>query len=1002
VASLPSVYRLGDLEVDEAHEEVRRAGKPVLLRARPLHLLLYLLRHRNRLVPKQELFDHVWPGLTVSDAALASALADLRRALGDEGRSPRLVETHRGRGYHWVAPVEEHPVSPLAAADFVGRGEVLGELAGALDAALAGSGRLVLLTGEAGIGKTRCAEELARIAGSQGVPTHLAWCQEGGGAPAYWPWRQLLGSLAEAGAQLPDRVAQVLRESPEPPPGAAAREANEARFRLFDELARALRSAADERGLLLLLDDLQWADSSSLALLVYVARELVRSRILLVATVRDTEVHPDHPVAETLAELARAATCTRIALRGLERADVQGLVVHLSGAEPDEVYVDALLARTDGNPFLVRELVAAPAEEEGPPVPPGVADVTRARLRRLSPPCREALAYAATLGGDFTSGRLAAVSGTPESRVAEALDEARRADIVREVPGRTRYRFAHDLVREAVEAELPAHARARLHRRVGEALEALYGAEPGDGLAELARHFDAAGDPARAADYAARAGLRALEIPAREAACAHFAHALAALDRAPSPDLRQRLRVLLAWAWACIDEARPERWRPLFREAAELADRLGDTEALAEAARGFSSWVPYSLQDEEGVRLLERALSRLGPADSPSRVMMLARLAHQLEPIDPGPRVDALLDEADAVARRLGDPSALLWADFNRSLVLRQRAVSPEAYLAATDRTLALADAAHQPVTARELHTGRTHSYLLLGDLAGAERSVGLVEDAARWSESYRTEVERYRVRRCIDRGRLAEAEARIEALEQHGPGVPPFRESGALAQRYVLRREQGRLAEMTPTALESLRALGDGGRPEVLHAFEILALADLGRDGEARALLRGADPHGLEGWPRPLVVTLLAEACALLEDEEAALQLYDLLLPLAPYGADTENGWVTLGSSSRILGHLALRLGRPADAERHFEDALAFDARMEAPLWQMYDRLGRARALAARGGPEDRERAFALATEALAWARERQLPRLTAHAEAALASLRAHRPRLRKGRRLG
>ena len=136
--------------------------------------------------------------------------------------------------------------------------------------------------------------------------------------------------------------------------------------------------------------------------------------------------------------------------------------------------------------------------------------------------------------------------------------------------------------------------------------------------------------------------------------------------------------------------------------------------------------------------------------------------------------------------------------------------------------------------------------------------------------------------------------------------------------------------------------------------------------------------------------------------DEQAAPRLYEVLLPLAPYGADTENGWITLGSTSRLLGHLALLLGRADDATRHFEDALAFDTRLEAPLWQGYDRVGLARALHARGGREDREHAFALATEALAWARERELARLTTHAEAALAALRVALPSRRKGRRAG
>jgi eukaryotic-like serine/threonine-protein kinase len=429
---------------------------------------------------------------------------------------------------------------------FVGREAELAVLTADLDAALGGRGGVVLLAGEPGIGKTRLAEELAAAAAARGALALWGRCWEGEGAPAFWPWVQLVRAYVETGdpaalrqdmgagaadiAQVVPAVRVCLPDLPTPPPI----EPEAARFRLFDSLAGFLRAAAARRPLLLILDDLHWADAPSLAMLRFVGRELEHAGPLILGIYRHTEVDRTHPLLGTLADLTRGQHHRRLLLGGLDQRDVASFVALVAGVEPSAELAAAVHQQTDGNPFFVTEVVrllasqgrlahtqaSAPVLAAG--LPEGVRAVVAERLGRLSDGCQRVLEVAAVLGRDVELRALQPASDLQQGRLLGLLEEAEAARVVAPVPGALgRWRFVHALVREVLYGSLPAGRRVALHGRVGQALEAVYAADPGPHLAELAHHFveAAAGGEdmvGRAVRVATLAGRRALELLAWE------------------------------------------------------------------------------------------------------------------------------------------------------------------------------------------------------------------------------------------------------------------------------------------------------------------------------------------------------------------------------------------------------------------------------------------------------------------------------------------------------
>jgi predicted ATPase/DNA-binding winged helix-turn-helix (wHTH) protein len=558
------IYAFADLELDGGLYQLRKRGKVVALAPKAFDLLRYLIEHRDRVVSKAELLDQLWPGEHVTESVLPTSVAAIRRALGSGRSDAKPIQTVHGRGYRFAAPVEEREDASEVAGGaglFVGREDVMEQLRSDLTEALAGRGRVVMLAGEPGIGKTRTAEELAAEARRRGAAVADGRCYEGEGMPAFWPWLQILRAIVSEmpaarlrerlGAGAPDVAALVpelrqrLPDLPESDPG----ESEQARFRLFDSVVSFLHNASRERALVVFLDDLHWADEPSLRLLEFAAREMRTARVALLGAYRDVELRRGHPLSLVLGRLAQEPHFRRVPLRGLAEADVARFMEDTIGRSAPRALVRAVFEMTEGNPFFLCETVRLLAAEGrldsgasqaayGVGLPQGVREVIGRRLDQLSDECNRILTLAAVIGREFGVGVLEQTAGLPKDALLELLDEAAEARIVSDqshAEGRAmplplgHYAFCHALIRETLYDELTGPQRVRLHRSVAEALEAIYGAAADSHLPELAHHFFQAapgGDVERAIDYGVRAAGQAREILAWEESVAHYERVL--------------------------------------------------------------------------------------------------------------------------------------------------------------------------------------------------------------------------------------------------------------------------------------------------------------------------------------------------------------------------------------------------------------------------------------------------------------------------------------------
>ena len=892
---------------------------------------------------------------------------------------------------------------------FVGRARELEELRAGLDAAVAGHGGLWLVTGEAGIGKTRLATELATYAGGEGARVLWGRCLQDQGAPAYWPWIQVIRTYArgcdpellagQVGAgsgyltQLVPELSELLPSPADRPPPAPS---EHARFYLFDATAAFLQAAGRAQPLAVILEDLHAADRSTLLLLDFVAAGVSDGALFVLGTCRE-------PEAPVLGDLARASR--RLPLRGLSRPQVAAVIEHGFGLVPAEPVLAVVHEATGGNPFFVNEVVRLLAAEGriqdlgpgGLGVPEGVLQTIRRRLAAMSEDGREVLSVAAVAGPQFSLAVLERCCELPVERILEQLHDAAARGLL--APIRIdlgSYRFSHALTREALYADLGPARRRTLHRQVGQALEELYAGNPDAHLDELAAHFLAAAPlvkPAVAIGYAVRAARSARSRLAYEQAADLFGQALGVVDQRASPDQRQRCELLLDLGQVEMRAGLADAAKRRLLEAADIARRRGLSEQLARAALGYGGQWTFTGEtvDETLVALLEEALDGLTEGDDGMRARLLARLADELYRSEDPERAAALSERAVEVAEAAGDPGALGRALLARLFAL-SRPVQPgnlAERLTLDQRVLALAGRTGDRELALSGRAWRVLNLLEFGDVAGADVEIAAFTRAAGDLRQpfWQWFVPVFGATRALMDGRFSEAGRLADEALAVGRSAQAEREQTEnavvvhLVQTLLLRRELRpgqpqewdapvrRTAEQFPRqaawrCAAALRDLGLGREAEARAQFELLAA-----DG-FRALFAGEGALS--------AVAMGAELCAALGEGSRALVLYERLLPYA--GRHVVIGYPAMGYQGAVdwyLGLLAAATGDAGTALQHLDDALVMHSRAGAAPWVARTQYEQARVRLARRGPDDAAVAAALLGAASRTAAELGMTRL-------------------------
>lgn len=855
----------------------------------------------------------------------------------------------------------------------VGREAEQQRLADAVEAARRGDGpALVLVSGEPGIGKTTVVGEVCLAAHAGGAIVLLGRCDEDLEVN-YRPFVEAISHYVRHASEavVVAMVSQHGRELVRLVPSLGARIAEPAapmsdpeaeRYLLFGAVTALLAEASAHQPLVLVMDDLHWADRSTLVLLKYVLSTAELAHVVVLATYRDTDLTPGHPLLAVLADLNRNPRVERMALDGLDHETVAALV-RLSGSGGEEDLARAVYDETAGNPFFVTEVLLHLSESGlgGVGLPDTVREVVARRVRRLGPAAERLLATAAVIGREFDLDVLTGVvEDTRESEAIDLIEGATAAQLVSELPGRPdRYQFTHALTQHTLHDDLSSARRRRIHRRVAEVLEERVAKSGEDRVAELARHWYEGGGPddwSRVLDHVCRAGERALDDLAPDEAERWYLRGLELIDRqaAAAPHGQLRAEVLIG-----LGEAQRRVGDPAFRQtllaAADLARAVGDADRLARAVlantRGFASAI--GRVDRERVAALEAALDLAAPASS-ERALILAWLALEHGYDSELEARRRWVGEALAIARRLDEGSTLARLALPASEALRNPATLA-ARRAMLHEALEAASRGDDPATRFWVTDAVMVTDIEAGDWPAARERLEVVRRlAAAVGEPSMTWVARWTdavdALRSGDHGRAEQL-----AFEAYELGVQAGQADATAiwgGQLIAIRWVQGRLGELVDVIGQ---AAHDNPNLVAFRAALASALCACDRRDEAATVLAEsagvafADVH--DDAVELTTLVWFARVAVHLGATDAAAHLYDRL---APWHAQVSYSGATIeGSVAHELGALATVLGRDDDAERHFAEALALHQLMDDPFHVARTQLGLAELLTRRSGPE-------------------------------------------------
>jgi tetratricopeptide (TPR) repeat protein len=917
---------------------------------------------------------------------------------------------------------------------------------------IGGEGQACFVTGEAGFGKTSLATEFARRAQQQhaNLLVVIGDCNAHTGiSDPYLPFRELLSMLL---GDTEDRVAQgmtteenagrlegflgvskrVLADlGPDlvdiflPGVGLAARAgamvvgdrgaskqrsaafagsaaalamtdsaSGKEQSRIFEQVTTVLTSLAEQKPLILILDDLHWVDESSASLLFHLARRIQGSRIQVIGTYRPEEValgrgDSRHPMEQVVSELKRHYGNLIVALGDETDAETRLFIDMLIDSEPNKLgedFREELHRRTNGHALFAAELLLDMQERgalrqdgagdwvEGDlldwkELPARIEGVVEERINRLESELQEILTIASVEGETFTAQVIGRLQEIAERKLLKNLTQEldRRHRLVSEEGSRrvgenriSRFRFRHHMFQKYLYENLGESEREQLHEDVAAILESLYDGRRSKVAVQLARHYENARMYVRAAECYLLAGERATAVYACNEALELAARGIAALEQAGELSahsaLLLELNLLVGRAQHHVGQFAEAM--DTFEQTAELAAKLGAPEALARAALGYDEprW-RCNLLESTAVKLLTSALEAIDEGDSELRVLLTSHLARAQLGQAPREALTRLLDGAIAMARRIESPRALI-ESLRTRLNLDRDPAGIDERVRLIGEMLATAERIEEQYLQMELLAFRIYDLAALGDVDGWQRDLEALGVIAReiGEPFYEYSHQTMAVAPLIQAARFEQAEQMAMAALETGQQLGVDNNEGVMGvQMFSIRREQGRLAEIAPVVQHFLNEQGAGAawRPGLA-----LIYADIGELDKAREQFDrlAADEFGAipqdSLWQTSL--SYLAETCCTLDAVDDAELLYELLLPYRDLAIVVGNASVCLGAAARFLGQLASLMGRWDDAEAHFQRAMELDARMVARTWLPHSQFQYSRMLFRRGRPGD------------------------------------------------
>ncbi len=860
-----------------------------------------------------------------------------------------------------IAGREQRPATLV-----VGRQAEKKVLAEALDEARRGSGNIALIRGEPGIGKSCLASTFAESVEDENTWIFYGQCHETLGSPPFWPWLQILKALQlidDSQDLSPASIFESLVSAESQPQNRSASlftgDGGAEQFRLFTKIANLLFRYASRRTLVLVIDDLHWADRSSLLLLNHLCRNLSGEAMLVIGTYRDIEVTRKHPLFEALSEINRLTTLRRIHLKGLSEQDVTGYIEStVNEVLPPEI-LKSLYEKTEGNPLFVSEVARMLQQERNNltgnqwivEIPEGIQEAIGRRLNQLSEPCNELLSLAAVIGRKFNLQVLnKLVPDSEQLGLLDALEEAVNRGMIEERQSAlAEFQFCHVLIRDILYEELSLAKKILLHKRVADALVELRNERSDYSAGEIARHYYQAlqgGQGVKAVDYALEAAKHAEKMAAFDEAIGYYELALDVISVDEGHHLERRPQIYfdIAMCKHALGVA-TQSGLEAYYQCIEVAREQKDYKVFADAACRIVYVGRAFKRAHESLRTIEEALSYLDDDDLATRANTMAHHSMALSFNNRRREAERVAKQAVEVAVESGDANAHSNALCMALLVLRGRPEKLSERIRLGEHARALSKEADS--TGQDSLEWLILSYQEKGDMTRVRELISDLEIAVSRSLRFKSRYFVVGAEACLALfdGRWEHAESRIEEAGRLGVGKLDGGAEGVFgAQMFLLNRELGRLPMVKP-ALEKILESGSGiWKPGLLATLVDLGLAD-----EATAIFDELVADNFrcvaEDELYQICLVYLIEACFELNRGELASALYQRLVPYSGQMVSHPTA-VCYGPADLYLGMLASQMNHLSEAEELFQKAMALCEKSAPNMWQAHIKYRHAQVL--------------------------------------------------------